>query len=95
MKPWILFCSAVCCAAVVSGCMSPRAQRYLDACLASGTNAATCEMQAQEVDIEAWQGLGAGLSGAGAAASGIDGGGSGPAITNCHRGGSVVHCTTF
>lgn len=39
----------------LAGCMSLRAQSYLDACLESGRNAGECKMLAHEIDMRVWR----------------------------------------
>ena len=41
----------------LAGCMTPRAQSYLDACLESGRNPGECKMLAHEIDMRAWRAL--------------------------------------
>ena len=44
-------------AVMLTGCMSPRAQSYLDACLESGRNPGECKMMAHEIDMRVWRNL--------------------------------------
>ncbi len=44
-------------AVMLAGCMSPRAQSYLDACLESGRNPGDCKMMAHEIDMRVWRNL--------------------------------------
>ena len=42
---------------LLAGCISPRAQSYLDACLESGRNAGDCKMRAHEIDMRVWRNI--------------------------------------
>ena len=93
MRRMVFICAMAGCLAI-TGCMAPRAQQYLDQCLAAGQAPALCEQEAERVNSEAWQGLGQGMQGAGSSLSAGEPA-QGTTLTNCHIVGSTWHCTTY